>query len=108
MFFSKCVAAAAVLLVSAPAWANPTTDAITKSWNYTAPNNPNSPTPTPVAAGTIYCPAGLSPVQGVSGIYCEGVPAGQFVTAGQAPTNYSGRVFEIGPLNGSGHQSLGW
>lgn len=109
MTYTKYAAIAAALLAFAtPAVANPTTDALTRQWNYTAANDPNARPQYPVTDVTIICAAGQTATWGTMGAYCEGLPAGRFVTVDQVPAGYNGRVFKIGTRDGRGQQELGW
>ncbi|MDV4166977.1 MAG: hypothetical protein VX202_09125 [Pseudomonadota bacterium] len=100
------VATAALMLATAgTAMANPTTDAITREWNYVAPNDPNAIPLRSVDASNSTCPAGTVPMTRDGTVFCNGQPINRFVTADQVPAGYTGRVFVINPYK-SGYQTL--
>ncbi|WP_372604034.1 hypothetical protein [Actibacterium sp.] len=107
---TKYAALAAGLLFcgAGSALALTSTDAYTIRWNYTQPSELNSIPPQPVTTGANYCQAGQTLVAGINGTFCEGLPSGKFVEADNVPPGYTGRVFRIGPGNGSGHQDFDW
>ncbi|MHC0054368.1 hypothetical protein [Actibacterium sp. D379-3] len=79
------------------------------AWTDTAPANPNSIPPRPVA-GAHYCPPSTTPMTSGHDVYCGGTVTGRFVqvsSLADVPPGAS-RVFVIGRHVGAGYQEFDW